>query len=135
MLARVVEDECDARARCEQIEQPQAARPRERDSREPRGDAHREGLRADQHAPVVEAIGDDAAVEPADHERPVAAEDEQADLERRVGALEDEPRQRRVLHPRTAVGDDLACEIKAVVAVLAQAREHPLDLRRWPRAA
>src|SRR5436190_17085409 len=52
-------------------------------------------------------------------------------------ALEDEPRQRRVLHPRAAVGDDLAGEVEAEVAVLAQAREHrsTLAIHLRPRAA
>src|SRR3954470_19694391 len=38
--------------------------------------------------------------------------------------LQHEPRQRRVLHPGTAVRDDLTGEVEAVVPVLAQAREH-----------
>jgi len=66
----------------EQVEQPEAARAGESDRRETGCDAHREALRAHQHATVVEAIGEDAAVQPPDHERPVAAEDEQADVKR-----------------------------------------------------
>ena len=41
----------------------------------------------------------------------------------RVRQLEDEPRQRDVLHPRAAHGDDLAGEEEPVVAVVPEARE------------
>jgi hypothetical protein len=127
VLARVVEDERNACAGGQDVQERKAAGAGERHDGQRGGDAHREALREHQHTTVVEAVGEHAAVQAADHERPVAAEDEQSHLERRVRQLQDEPRKRRVLHPRAAVRDDLTREIEAVVAVLAEAREHPLD--------
>ena len=46
-----------------------------------------------------------------------------ADRERRVGQLDDEPGERDVLHPGAADRDHLAGEEEAVVAVAAEARE------------
>ena len=55
--------------------------------------------------------------QPEDRERHEAAEGEEADRHRRVRQVDDEPGERRVLHPRPDDGDDLAGEEEPVVAV------------------
>ena len=84
---------------------------------------HERGLRAQQHLALIDPVRDRATEE---SEQPVGAEladREDADRERRVGVLHDEPCLGDALHPRAADGHDLPEEIEAVVVMPAQAHE------------
>ena len=69
----------------------------ERGQRERR--RHLDELRAEQHVAAIVAIGDDAADQREQQDRQLAEEVVEAEIERRVGQLEDEPRLGDLLHP------------------------------------
>ena len=90
------------------------AEPRDEREQQDRGDVHlaevhqrrqRERrchlyeLRSDQHAAAVVAIGDDAADEREQEDRELPEEVVEAQVERGIGQLEDEPRLGHLLHP------------------------------------
>ena len=79
---------CSTRTRAEEDQAGQGERRR-----------HLDELRAEQHVPAVVAIGDDAADQREQHDRQLAEEIVEPEVERRVGQLEDQPGLRDLLHP------------------------------------
>ena len=123
LAARRVERERDAAERGEHVDDRQGRRSGQRDDGERDGDRHGARLRRHDELARLDPVGDDSGSEPEDGEWDESPERERADRERRSGELDDEPRERDVLHPRPGERDDLAGEEDPVVAVPAETAE------------
>jgi hypothetical protein len=86
---------------------------------------HGGDLRADDHLPLVDPVGEDAAERRKEHRRRELQGKHDTELDRAAAQQEDEPRLADRVHPGADQADDLAGDVEPVVAVAERTEAAP----------
>ena len=90
---------------------------KEGEARKNEGQQHHDGLRDQQQAALVDAVGNDSAKEREEQERDRSGEPDNAQPEGGVGEGENQPALGHVLHPGADVGEEIAAPEEAEIGV------------------